>query len=31
MKSSYAINNPYLPPILTPMQHKAAKFNEIID
>lgn len=31
MKSSYAINNPFMPPMASPVHHKAAKMNEIID
>ena len=31
IKSSYAINNPFLPPLASPVHHKAARMNEIID
>ncbi|CDW80011.1 UNKNOWN [Stylonychia lemnae] len=31
MKSSYAINNPFMPPLQSPLHQKAARMNEIID
>lgn len=30
MQSSYAINNPHMAPMASPVQQKAAKFNELI-
>ncbi len=31
MKSSHAINNPFMPPLASPVHLKAARMNEIID
>lgn len=31
MKSSHAIQQPFMPPLASPMAHKAAKINEMID
>eukprot|EP00347_Sterkiella_histriomuscorum_P013006 403366373 len=31
MKSSYAINNPFMQPLASPLHQKAARMNEIID
>lgn len=31
MQSSYAINNPYMPPMASPAAHKAQRLNELIE